>query len=201
MWRRSRFRRPSLSGQVPVGPGGGRCRQKRSAGSIAFLSEGGRFPAGLPRRSVGVTLQIVARIMKTLGGLGRARPGFFMRRSRELGAAHTHMWSGHSVTGWRCRLGAARAISLGRSLRPSWPPLTRRRLHFGILPALAAYAGSMARAAPRSLFARSPGRKSGGAYVRLHQPVTTNPLDARSPPMYSFHLSEFVREPPAVRYI
>jgi hypothetical protein len=33
----------------------------------------------------------------------------------------------------------------------------------------------------------SPGRKSGGAYARLHQPVTTTPLDPGSPPTLLHH--------------
>jgi len=37
------------------------------------------------------------------------------------GGCPCHMWSGHSVTGWRRKLGAARAISPGRSLRASMP--------------------------------------------------------------------------------
>ena len=47
------------------------------------------------------------------------------------------------------RRGAARALSPGRSLRPSWASLTRSRLRSAILAALAAYAGSRTRAAPR----------------------------------------------------
>jgi len=43
----------------------------------------------------------------------------------------------------------------GRSLRPSWASLTRRRLRFGILPALAAYAGSRGTGSP------SPNHRSG----------------------------------------
>ncbi len=70
------------------------------------------------------------------------------------------------------RAGVARDISLGRSLRPSWASLTRRRLRFGILPALAADAGSTARATPGGfmlmsmergmvLNAESPGLRRG----------------------------------------
>jgi hypothetical protein len=90
--------------------------------------------------------------------------------------------------GWRRTLGTARTLSPGRSLRPSWASLTRRRLRSGILPALAAYAGSRARAAPsRPSSARDIEAPDGSPGVRWRDCTNRSPRnrsipDPRRPP-------------------
>jgi hypothetical protein len=90
-----------------------------------------------------------------------------------------HTWSGHSVTGWRRRLGAACALSCcrrasrERSLRASCPSLARRSLRSDILSPLAFYAGSRAQAAPSRLLAghTNPGLPSGASIDNARKPI------------------------------
>jgi len=66
-----------------------------------------------------------------------------------------------------CRkLGAARAISPGRSLRASCPSFVRTWLRFALLASLASYAGSMARAARRDENRVRSGRWTRGRTTR-----------------------------------